>query len=242
MATTLDDIATWCTSTMLKRSDITTEARVSALGVYRLICQKIPFEALQKVSAELPLQVGVESYDLTSGPTALAFDLAGIMSIRYTNGTRRWRLRRSHTRLFDGIQTTVNSDPRMYARFGNSVELKPPPASAAATFRVRFWCNPTIVASPNEHTTSLVTPVAWDELFKWETLYRLYFITGQEDKAAQLIMPMPMPRQPSPKKTLMFEVGIIPRLWNDLLQTINMREGVDEDFSVNPIRRDYVSH
>jgi hypothetical protein len=52
-------------------------------------------------------------------------------------------------------------------------------------------------------------------------------------------MPMPMPRQMSPKKTQMFEVGIIPRLYNDLLKTINMREAVDEDFSVNPIRRRY---
>lgn len=240
MATILDNIATWCTSTMLKRSDLTTEARTSALGVYQLICQKIPFEALQKKSAELPLQVGVDSYDLTSGPTALAFDLAGIMSIRYTNGTRKWRMRRSHTRLFDAIQSTANGDPRLYARFGNSVEFNPAPASSLATFRVRFWCNPTIVASPNEHTTQLVTPVAWDELFKWETLYRLYFITGQEDKAAQLIIPMPMPRQPSPKRTEIFEVGIIPRLWNDLLHTISQREAIDEDFSVNPIRRDYI--
>jgi hypothetical protein len=102
---------------------------------------------------------------------------------------------------------------------------------------MRYWSNPTIDGTPGN--TNLVTPLAWDELFKWETLYRLYFITSQEDKAAALIMPMPMPRQMSPKKTQMFEVGIIPRLYNDLLKTINMREAVDEDFSVNPIRRRY---
>lgn len=239
MATTLDDIATWCTSTMMKRSDLTTEARQSALAVYLLVCQKIPFEGLQQRSAELPLIAGTDSYDLTSGPTQLTPELAGIMSIRYTNGTRKWRVRRSHSRLFDAVQSTTNSDPRMYARFGKTVEFNPTPNSSTATFRVRYWSNPTIVASPNEHTTTLVTPVAWDELFKWETLYRLYFITGQEEKAAQLIMPMPMPRQPSPKRTEMFEVGIIPRLWNDLLKTISQRENVDEDFSINPIRRDY---
>lgn len=239
MATTLDDIATWAGVTMMKRDDVQTAARQAALEIYLLVCQKVPFEALHQKSAELPLQVGVDSYDLSSGPTALSPELAGIMSIRYTNGTRKWRVRRSNTRLYDAIQSTANGDPRMYARFGKTVEFNPAPVSAAATFRVRYWSNPTIVASPNEHTTTLVTPVAWDALFKWETLYRMYYITGQEDKAAQLIMPMPYPRSPQPKKTVMFEMGIIPRLWNDLLLTINMREGVDEDFSINPIRRDY---
>lgn len=241
MATTLDNIATWAMTTMMKRDDLTTEAREAAKGVYLLVCQKIPFEALQKRSAELPMQANVDTYDLASGPTVLSPDLAGIMSIRYSNGTRKWRWKRSHSRLFDSISVTTSSDPRLYARFGTTIEVHPPPSSSAATFRVRYWSNPTLVASPNEHTTTLVTPVAWDELFKWETLYRLYFITGQEDKAAQLIMPMPMPRQMQPKRTQMFEVGIIPRLWNDLLATINMREAVDEDFSVNPIRREYTS-
>lgn len=238
---TLSDIASWAAVTMLKRDDLTTESREAALEVYRLVCQRVPFEALQTKSAELPLIAGTDSYDLTSGPTALSPDLAGIMSIRYTNGTRKWRLRRSHSRTFDGLQSSAASDPRMYARFGKSVELYPPPSSSLATFRVRYWCNPTIVASPNEHTTTLVTPSAWDALMKWETLYRLYFITGQEEKAGQLVMPMPMPRQMSPKKTVVFEVGIIPRLWNDLLMTISSREGVDEDFSVNPIRREYTN-
>lgn len=238
---TIDDIATWCTSTMLKRSDLTSEARVHALSVYKLICQKIPFEALQYRSAELPMIASTAEYDLASGPTQLTPELAGIMSIRYTvaGGARTWRVRRSHTRVFDAIQSTRPGDPRMYARFGSKVEFSPAPLTSLSTFRVRYWANPAITAAPNEHQTTLVTPSAWDELFKWETLFRLYYITGETEKAAALIMPMPMPRQPSPKRTHIFEVGIIPRLWNDLLLTISQRENVDEDFAINPIRREY---
>lgn len=239
MSTTIQNIADWCTSTMLKRSDLGSEAVVLALGVYQVICNKVPFEALQQKSSELPLVAGTDSYDLTSGPTALSPALAGIMSIRYTAGPgRTWRLRRSHTRVYDSVTFSTGTDPRTYARFGKSVEFMPAPSSSASTFRVRYWNEPD---TSNGATTTLVTPVAWDELFKWETLYRLYHLIGQEDKAAQLIIPMPIPRQPGPKKTLMFEVGIIPRLWNDLLTTISQKENVDEDFSLNPVVRPYTS-
>lgn len=237
-ATKISDIASWCTSTMLKRSDLDTEAVALAVGVYQVICQKVPFEALQTKSAELPLISGTDTYDLTSGPTALTPTLAGIMSIRYTASAGRiWRLRRSHTRVYDSVTFSTGTDPRTYARFGKTIEFMPAPSSSASTFRVRYWSDPTINGTPGN--TELVTPPAWDELFKWETLYRLYYLVGQEDKAAQLIIPMPLPRQPGPKKTLMFEVGIIPRLWNDLMLTISERENVDEDFSLNPIVRPY---
>ncbi len=239
---TIDTVATWCTTTMLKRSDLTAEARLLALEVYLLVCHKIPFEALQRKSAELALIAGTDSYDLLgTGPTQLVPSAAGLMSVRYTaaGGTRKWRLKRSHTRLYDAVAYTSSNDSRTYARFGNSIELNPAPPSSSATMRIRYWTNPTIDATP--HNTVLLIPDAWHALLQWETLYRLYFITGQEDKAGQLIMPMPMPRQLQPKRTQMFEVGIIPRLWNDLLGTINMKEAVDEDFGVNPISRPYTS-
>lgn len=99
------------------------------------------------------------------------------------------------------------------------------------------WANdiaPTLV-----NATSLVTPLEWDELFKWETLYRVYHYLDQQDKAAALVQPIGIPRQATPKKVPMIETGIIPRLWNDLLTTISQQENVDEDFSINPVIRAY---
>lgn len=235
---TIDDVAVWATSTMLKRNDIISEARDAALKVYKLICGKVPFEALQRKSSELPCQAGVDSYDLTAAPYNLA--LAGIMSIRYTASPgQMWRMRRSHTRTYDAVTFTTGQNPRTYARFGNSIEFMPAPNSSSATFRVRFWGNPTIEAIPQD--TVLICPDIWQELLDWETMYRLYYIVGEPEKAMSLIMPSAFPRQPAPSKTRVSEPGIIPRLWNDLLQTITQRENVDEDFSVNPIIRPYTN-
>lgn len=89
----------------------------------------------------------------------------------------------------------------------------------------------------SSHT--LLMPEEWEELLMWETLYRLYTATEQHDKAMLLVAPTMTPRMPTPKKITIREVGIIPRLWNDLLQTVYGREGVDEDFSINPISRPY---
>lgn len=91
----------------------------------------------------------------------------------------------------------------------------------------------------NFQTTVLVTPEEWDELLGWETLYRVYYALDQPDKAAALIGQNGFPRQPSPRKQKVFETGIIPRLWNDLLKTMSQQENVDEDFSINPIIRSY---
>lgn len=231
---TITDVATWITTTKLKRTDITTEAVDAVLAFYRVLCGKIPFEALQQKSAEIACVAGTDTYSLAS----LTPKLNGIMSIRYTaSSTRRWRLRRSDSRVYDAITYSTGSDPRTYARFGTSIELSPTPSSSSATFRVRYWSAPTIADVVGN--TVLLTPDEWEELIRWEALWRVYTTLEMHEKAAQLVMPMPIPRQPSPKRTLMFEYGIIPRLWNDLLQTIRQREAIDEDFGVNPISRSY---
>jgi len=95
------------------------------------------------------------------------------------------------------------------------------------------------IASIGEHVPNYALP--WVELHKWETLYRLYNHLEQWEKAQMLIAPAAMPVYQSPKhKRLMTEeVGIIPRLWNSLLRTVDERENVDEDFSINPVVRGY---
>lgn len=91
----------------------------------------------------------------------------------------------------------------------------------------------------NPWNTVMVTPPEFDELFKWETLYRVLHYIDRADKAAALMAPTPFPRQPSPRKQKIFEQGIIPRLWNDMLFTVSQKENVDEDFNINPIVRAY---
>jgi hypothetical protein len=96
------------------------------------------------------------------------------------------------------------------------------------------------LSSTDFQNTAVLTPVEWDELLRWETLYKVYYSLDMLEKAAALMQPAMVPRQPgSSKKTISFETGVIPRLWNDLLTTVSQQENVDEDFSINPTIRNY---
>lgn len=233
---TLGDVSTWVTTSYFKRTDITTLTIDAARQAYLVMCGRVPFDQLQAKTAETPVLANVDTYDLAY----LTPGLAGIMSIRYTAGTgRMWRLRRSDTRVYDAVAFSTGQDPRTYARFGTTIELMPAPKALGPTFRIRYWSVPTL--NGTLANTQLVFGFDWEELLRWETVYRVLHVLKQPEQAALLVNPMPMPRQPSPKKTIQFEMGIIPRLWNDLLLTIRQREAVDEDFSINPIQRSYTS-
>lgn len=229
---TIGEVATWAYE-MVNRPDLKSFAVDYARSVYLLVCCKVPFPELQVMSTERPTVVGQQSYSISD------LNLAGIMSLRMTyTSTNRRRLKRSDTRVYDALGNVVNGKPATYARFGTNLEFMPVPDSASYTYRLRYWEKPTFPVSPDALSELvLITPLEWDELLKWETLYRMYTHTEQHDKAMLLVAPVQLPRQPSPQKTRQFEMGIIPRLWNDLLQTTNQRENVDEDFSVNPISR-----
>lgn len=233
--TSIADVATWVTSDYLKRSDITTEAQNAAIMVYRLLTLKVPFEQLYNLTPELPLSQGVDNYDLSE----LVPPLAGIVDIRMTvNQTQRRRWRRSSSRLYDSLSIINNGQPSTYARTSaQQIQINPPPDTGTYTMRIRYWSR-----APEDSTTAntvLATPIEWDALFKWETAWWVLNEIGQETRASQLVQPMMMPRQASPKKQKMLEIGIIPRLWNELLTTISEKENVDEDFSVNPVMRAY---
>jgi len=94
-------------------------------------------------------------------------------------------------------------------------------------------------ATQDKFLTNLITPTEWDALFKWETLYKVLHYLDQQDKAMMLVQPQPLPRQATPKKVQMVEVGMIPRLRNDVLTTVSQQENTDEDFSINPVIRAY---
>lgn len=218
----------------LKRQDKRVRVVELVKSAYLLICGKVPFSELQS-RGTVPLVAGTETYNLSS---LLSPNLAGIRSIRINfSATRGRRLRRSHSRVYDALNAPRQGDPATYAREGLGIELNPIPISSSYTLQVRYWNRPTIAT--DAETTVLVIPVEWEELLYWEGLYRTYTDLEMHDKAATLVTPMPMPRQKSPKRTIQFEAAIIPRLWNDLLMTMEGRENVDEDFSINPVVRHY---
>lgn len=240
MSFTLQNCIDWVQNDVLHRQDMNSAITDACINFYQVLTRKVPFDELQVTSPEYPLIVGQASYDLTVPPYQLDPPLKAISSIRLTygpSGSSSVRLRRSATRLYDSISyTNFNSRPSTYARWGNAIELNPPPDSSSYTLRFRYWQLADV--SEGADTTPLIRD-EWAELIKWETLYRAYYYLEKYDAAAQLVMPQPLPRQPSPRRQVMYEVGIIPRLWNDLLSTISSMEAPDEDFSINPVVRNY---
>lgn len=235
--TTIGDIAQWCVTKMMNRTDLLDLAYEFGKDVYLHICGRVPFEELQVTSAELAFTSGTAAYSLAN----LVPAVSGIMSVRASYVTSTRRLRRSHVRLYDNLSSVTNGRPHSYARWGNSIEVNPPPDSSSYTYRIRYWCRPPIQTELAQ--TQLITPPEWDELFKWETYYRLLHATGQEEKAMSLMVPTQLPSYPGARRKTRShgDVGIIPRLWNDLLRTYSEREGIDEDFSINPVMRAYTA-
>lgn len=231
---TINDIANWVATTALKRNDVIQMAQESALNFYRLLCFNVPFDELMTISSEIPVVASQDIYDLS----VLVPALKSISDIRITfNSSTKRRLRRSHARVYDALSFSQPSKPATYARWGLKIQINPPPDSSSYTLRYRYWTKPTIATEP--FNTQLATPEEWDELIRWETLYRVLNFVGQEQRAAMLIQPTMLPRQPAPRRQKMFDVGIIPRLWNELLSTISQKENVDEDFNINPVVRNY---
>ena len=228
-------------SDIMNRVDLLPLAQTFAGKVYQGICDKVPFEELQEATAELAVSTSTRAYDLTdTGVIATEPSIAGIISIRmtYATGFVR-RLKKSHHRAFEQLAPNLTGRPYRYARYKKTIEFDRIPDTSTYTWRIRYWKRP--VMETNIGDTNLVTPPAWDELMWWETVHRLYSATDQHDKALALMMPQQLPRQPSPQRTRIHEVGLIPRLWNDLLRTLQANEAADDDFGINPMFRGYTS-
>ena len=235
----IGDIANWVAIQRMRRPDLLANATQNALSGYLSICGAVPFEDLQQMTnPEISTVSGQTTYDLSS------YNMLGIMSIRLTIATNQvYRLKRTSTRQLDVFQAT-QSRPFLYARFAKGIEVAPVPDSGTYTMRIRFWSRPPLdFSDPGGYgaNTVLATPIEWDELFKYEALYRTYLDIEEYEKASYLIAPSAMPKQATPRKVLSSEVGILPRLWNELMKRYNQREAVDEDFSVNPANRYYTS-
>lgn len=233
---TLGDIASTVASKILVRSDAANDwALTAAEQAYRTLCNKIPFPELLARSDELAVTANDETFNLTAALPD--YEVAGIISIRYTvSSTNRYRLIRDNARNHDFYTFQNAGAPRLYARVdANTLEFNTPPSSSSHTMRVYFWRKPVIdPADPAAHT--LLTPVEWNELLVWETLYRTYHFLQEFDKAHALMIPSMIPPGPSTNKRFAKDMGIIPRLWNDLLKTLMWREAVDEDWGMKPVR------
>lgn len=228
MATLGDVIATVQTD-YLVRADLTNLVTKQAVRVYQTICGKIPFEELQSVAPPINCVANTAEYDLGG----LTPPLAGIASLKINyGGGRTKRLKRDHTRNFDAIPPQGSREPVSYARWGKKIEVWPPPA-AAYVMTLKYWAKANINATPAN--TVLACPDEWVELLEWETYYRTLTVLGRAPEAAMLVQPAMVPRGPAPKKILQSDIGIIPRLWNELLLTIQQREYVDEEYSIQPV-------
>lgn len=238
MATTIGQIATWACG-KVDRPDKMGKACEEAVALVRLITGKIPFDSLCVKTAELPVVAGTREYSLAS----LDPELEGIMSIRFSySTTSSIRLRKTNGRALDAKpRGAPNGRTYQYARFGGALEFDPTPNSSSYTYRIRYWKKHDISedGTPIYSDTELLTPPAWDELFKWELLYRMYYELDRPQDAMLLMAPTAMPRQYEKKKTYVQEIGIIPRLWNELLLTVDRREAIDDDFGMSPIIRRY---
>ncbi len=228
----IGDVANWVANTKLVRPDLMQVAIEEATDFYRTLCARVPFDQLMVTSEEKPVTASVGVYSLGDFDPAVA----GIVSLRMTYGANQYmRLRRSNARNFDQMCAITNSRPYWYIRHGGNIEFLPVPNLSTYTYRLRYWTYPVILNDP-QNTICVYDP-EWKELHKWETLYRVYMILDEHDKAMALVQPAVMPRQASPKKTTSFEIGIIPRLWNDLLRTVTQREAIDDDFGLRPLAR-----
>lgn len=230
MSYQIGDVANWVVG-RLKRPEALAQTVENAVNFYELLVSSIPFEEYETLSEERALESGEVVHDISD------LNINAILSVRLTNGAQKRRLKRSHTRLYDSLNSVVPGIPATYARFAKTVELNPTPSSSAMTLRLRYWAG--VVRATADAETVILLPNIWMELMRYETLYRTYMDFQQVEMAAQLVSPMPVQRTPNPHTTKVFEYGIIPKLWNDLLKTVKQRENGDEDFSINPVVRRY---
>lgn len=246
----LSDIASWICTDVLKRQDILTSVQNGIVNFYKTLCRRVPFDELLIKSNEFPLTSGQTIYNLNTildiNGNPLNPVLKSIYSIRISFGPQNpagsqqfpsLRLRRSSSRLYDALSATLPGQTSTYARFGKNIELNPPPNTSNWTIRFRYWAIVPFDATPIN--TILIMDDDWAELIRWEGLYRAYTYLGMTSEAMALVAPAPQSQPGSPRRRLMTETGIIPRLWNDLCATLSARENADEDFSINPVVRDY---
>jgi hypothetical protein len=236
---TIGEIADWAVR-RVDRPDKYGFACEFAKEAVQLATERIPFDELCVKSAEIAIPTTGE-YTLS----AIDPKISGIISIRATYGTgQSLRLKKSNGRQFDAYPSGLPAGrPSRYCRFAGKLEFHPIPSVNTYTMRLRYWRQHPFSDGddPPFSSTELLTPERWDALFRWETLFRVLYDLGRPEEAMMLNMTSQLPRQYDNTKVWVKEIGIIPKLWNDLLKTVDMREAIDDDFGINPSLRRYTS-
>lgn len=231
---TVGDVVQELVSEFLNRGeDIVEPATKQCWKAYQMIVLKVPFDDLREKSDELAIATSTNVLDVS------ALNIAGISWVRVTSPDGQKRLIDKLTvRHFDGIQDQESTGgPTAWARWNaNQIEFDQYSTTSGWTAMLRYWRRP-IAASDGIAATELEMPSEWEDLLFFETLYRVALLMKDYDLATNLITPMPMPRQPSPTKTRTFEIGIIPKLWNDLLRTVEDRESLTSNLATRPMIR-----
>lgn len=231
---TLGQIATWVAQNKLQRPDVEADVIELCEDALISICSKVPFDELRTIGSELSITSGQGYVDISAVTPAIA----GIISVRYTKSSTVKRM--LMPTVYEEFHNRVLSsgEPARYARVAKKLYFDKTPNASGWTIQLYYWSLPTISAQPTD--TTLPWSQEWDELLKYETLYRAYIHVEEHMKAAMLMGPSMMPRQASPKRIASGgEIGIIPRLWNDCLRTIGSREGIHSSMGINPIIRGY---
>lgn len=241
---TLGDIRDICVKDILGRTDDTRfHGLKAARNAYLSICGKVCFPELQAQSGSISVTADSPTVSIS------ALYVAGILTVRYHDDSAdTYRtLKRTSVEAIDMIPQRRSGVPAQFARgaSGTTLELNPLPDDSADSIVVRYWRKPPI-ADPNDfdelEAHQLLIPLDWEELLQWETLYRLYHYESSAEslqRAMMLVAPSQLPAMGSTKKITSREVGIIPRLWNDLLQTLDQREAPQMDYPLAPRVRAY---
>lgn len=216
---------------MLDRSDLVARATVLTTNVITMVTSRMPMYELRADATPAPLAGATK---ISSFDTAYPL-LSGIISVRAENiaGTTGRRLKKRNIQWFDslGSRTATSALPAAYCRHGGNLELYPT-LSENLNLVIRYWKRHPVDATPGN--TTIVTHESWNELYKWEVYYRLLIHIGEHDKAMGLVVGTQMPYYPAVRKVRMVQMGIIPRLWNELMLTVDQREGIDDDFGIRP--------
>ena len=232
MSTTIGDIADQIAE-HLGRNDQLAFTTKAVWNVYQQICARIPFNELQATSAPITVPTLAPSLNYEAAGVT---DLAGIYSITLTDGSIIARIYKAKggVRDFDAINRMITGGrPARYARWGAKTIEFDKIGNGTAQVTLRYWQRPQAHTDGVEKTI-LVTPANWDELFFWEGLYRVLYKLQRIEEAQTLMTGRMIPSAPEMRKNYIGTVGIIPRLWNDVLLTVDQQEGPDDNYGIMP--------
>lgn len=213
------------------RDDIARKIARNIIFVYRTIAAKVQWDEL------------MEREEFTIGPlsTTISMDLAAnrIGAIQWVTltdsaGNRR-KLTRSISKAFDSRQTLRPGIPSQYSRFNNTMEFDATPLEDLTV--TIAYAKRLAIDVMNPENVELELPEEWEELVFWESVSRTALDLKEFELHMMLNQGSMLPDQAGVHSNTIRHMGIIPRLWNDLLSTTSANEFTDAVGQIAPARR-----